>query len=374
MKFRAFYLLLALQAPVADNLTWAIQADKLPPPFSHRQKIKYAFQQVGKVSLQAVDSLSIGKMASFTVFRDGRLSIGDRSDSKVKIFSPDGQFIKSISGKGKARGETAAMGTHCIDDNGHIWILDYGLSQVSIFDESGSVLNIWRPYDHCKKCMLDPTAMRAVNDRLYLSMLRVRDTALISDVTSLLTIYDLNYRPIAHIGHFDENVKEISQWQCTNAVDFIGAVYLLHNNTNTIQKYAPDGKLINRFNFPVKEFRRHTKPQPKVSDFLFRQKAYFAAVEEWYWSATIVGRMEIAGQYLFVSFVNVDSDYIKEKRFSQRHEFLQIFDLSGNCLVDCLKIPGEFLATDSSGILYFRENDDPKGTVISKYRFIVQAE
>lgn len=373
MKVGIICLVFLLQGLFAKDLAWSKQAEELPHPYSHRQKVKYSFQRLGQVSLHAADSLSIGRMVSFAVFRDGRLSIGDYNDSKVKVYSRDGTSIETISSKGTGRGETAAIGTHSIDDSGRVWILDYGLSRVSVYDASGSVLDIWRPYDQCKNCMLDPMTMRTVKDRVYLSMLKVLDTALVSNVTSLVTAYDLNHRPFAYYGRFDKNVEEISQWYCTYAIDSTGALYFLHNNTNTIQKYAPDGTLIRRFNFPVKEYRINTKTQPNVKDYLWRQKAYIAALDQWIWSATIAGRMEIAGRYLFISFVNTDSASVKGRRLSNRQEFLQIFDLNGNCLVDFLKAPGQFLSTDSSGILYFREDDDPKRTIISKYKFVVRA-
>ena len=374
-------LLFVVPGLFAQDFPSTKQAEEFPSPYSHRQKVVYSFQRMGKVHLHSVDSLSRGRMVnamslggvetlSFAVFKDGRLSIGDNTDCEVKVYSPDGTFIESISSKGTDTGKTAFIGSHCIDDYGHIWILDYRLSRVTVYDASGLVQDIWRPYDQCKNCMLELT-MRTTKDRVYLSMLRVLDTALVSNVTSLVTAYDFNHRPLAYYGRFDKNVKEISQWHCRYAIDSTGALYFLHNNTNTLQKYALDGTLIKRFNFPAKEYRANTKAQPNVKDYLWRQKAYISALDQWLWSATVIGRMEIAGKYLFVSFVNMDSAYVKERRLSHRHEFLQIFDLNGNCLVDFLKSPGQFLSIDSSGILYFREDDDPKRTIISKYKFAI---
>jgi hypothetical protein len=323
--------------------------------------------------LQETDSMSIGQLNSFAVFQDGRLSIGDGPDCKVKITSSKGIFINNISKKGRGLGETLYLRWHCIDNYGRVWISDYNLKRVSVYDTSGSIQNTWSPLNDCENCDLYPGTIRVVKDKIYIAITRGLPKNL-GSITSLVTVFDFNHKPLAEYGKYEKIVEEYSLWGCyyAFAIDSLGNLFFIHDNSNSIQKYSSDGQLLKLFNFPVKEFRPTTEARPKPT-ILAPEKSK-KAISKWYWSTTVTGSMEIVGKYLFASFTNTDPKYADNPELIYRHDYLQIFDLDGNCLVDYLQTPGEFLCTDASGILYFRESDKPRKTIISKYRFTVISE
>jgi hypothetical protein len=309
----------------------------------------------------------IGRLLSFAVFKDDKLSIGDYLDSKVKIFSSDGKFIKSISRKGSGPGETRTLLWHCVDDSGRVWISDYALRRVSVYDTSGSVRDIWSALDSCDNCHFRNT-IRVVNNRIYIGIIRtVRNPVKASDISSLVTAFDFEHKPIAEYGKYDQNVEKYSlEPHFVFDVDSSGNFYFVHDNSNIIWRSSADGQITKGFYYPVNEYRPIKDPPP-ISGGRRRWA-------EWYASTTATGTLEIVGKYLFVSFANRDLEYFTSYDSRYRHEYLQVFDLDGNCLVDLLKAPGQFLSADDAGVLYFLEEEEPERMVISKYKFALVGE
>lgn len=342
-----------------------IGCNKRPEIYSRKQNIRYSFQPLGRVVLHYTDSMFVGRLYSFAVFRDGRLSVGDNLHSEVKIFSRDGKFIKSISRKGSGPGETRSLQWHCIDDSGRVWISDYGLRRVSVYDTSGSVQGMWSVLENCDYCHFR-NKIRVVNNRIYLALIRTKPNSVKpGDISSLVTAFDTFHKPIAEYGKYDHNVEDYSvEPTYSFDLDSSGNFYLAHDFSNVIWKSSADGKTMKGFYYPVNEYRPIKDPPPKYGG----RKEWAA----WYASTTAVGTMEIVGKYLFVSFANRDLEYSTSYDIRYSHEYLQVFDLDGNCLVDLLESPGKFLSSDDVGILYFLEAEEPERMVISKYRFDVE--
>ena len=372
MKFSLICLLFLLQELLAQGSLSLAQTKGLPQPYSHRQRVKYSFQPIGRIHLQLTDSLPKGLLPSFAVFRDGSLSFGDYLDSKVKISSSDGKFVKSISSKGSGPGETQRLIGHCIDDSGRVWISDYGLNRVSIYDASGALQETWSPLNACNDCYFSTSGrIRVTNNRIYIGIIKAEpNPAEVKTISSLVTAFDFNRRPLAEYGKPAKNIKDYSVGfdHYEFDLDSSGNLYGAHQYSYDIWKYSPDGKILQRFNYPVNEYRpaNPQPPMPIIPDSDCTKK-----LREWYTSITTIGKLEIAGKYLFISFANKDRQWADDFQLRHWHEYLQVFDLNGNCLVDCFELPGQFLCCDHSGILYFRETDAPKGTIISKYRFSV---
>jgi hypothetical protein len=340
-----------------------------PEIYSHKLNIKYSFQPLGRVVLHYTDSMFVGRLLSFAVFKDGRLSIGDNLDSKVKIFSRDGKFIKSVSRKGSGPGETQKLRWHCIDESGRVWISDYELRRVSVYDTSGTVQDTWSPLDGCDDCHFVSGIIRVVNNRIYIGITRgVQYPVKVNNISSLVTAFDFQHKPITEYGKYDQIVEDYSVIYAHSEfdVDSSGNLYFIHEHSYDIWKYSPDGRILKRFNYPVNEYRPIKEPRPV--------RAGSKKLQEWYTSMTTIGNMEIVGKYLFITFVNKDPEYATNLEMRYWHEYLQVFDLDGNCLVDYLKAPGRFLCSDDAGVLYFLEEDEADRAVISKYKFGIDGE
>lgn len=340
-----------------------------PEIYSHKENIKYSFPLVGKVVLKYTDSVFVGRFGSFAVFKDGRLSIGDHLDSKVKIFSGDGKYIKSISRKGRGPGETEELRSHSIDDSGRVWISDRRLRRVSMYDASGTVQDTWSPLDNCNDCNFSSGIIRVVNNKVYVGVIRgVAYPIKVSSISSLISAFDFQHKRIAEYGKYEQIVEEYSVDYPYGvfAVDPSGNLYFLHELSYNIWKCSPDGRILKRFNYPVKDFRPVREKRP--------QRSGQRPVAEWFTTMTTPGNMEIVGTHLFVSFADRDPQWADYYELRYRHEYLQVFDLDGNCLVDYLKAPGQLIGSDDAGILYFLEEEEPERIVISKYKFVVEGE
>jgi hypothetical protein len=187
------------------------------------------------------------------------------------------------------------------------------------------------------------------------------------DIASLVSAFDFRYKAIAVYGKYDQNVESYAlEPHYVFDVDSSGNVYLAHDYSNIIWKSSADGTILTGFSYPAHQYRPIQSPPPRSGP-----RRTWA---EWFASSTAVGAMEIVGQHLFISFVNRDVEYFSSYDNRYRHEYLQVFDLDGNCLVDFLEAPGQFLCSDHNGVLYFLEEEKPEKMVISKYTFTIVKE
>jgi len=342
----------------------------IPDLYSHRDSVQYTFRLIDRIALEEPDSIFVGKMISFAVFPDGRMSVGDQLDGSVKIFSPDGKYLKSISKKGDGHGQTIQLVWHCIDDAGRVWISDDMKSRISVYDTNGVYQHDWNPLDHCEDCAFYPGLIRVVGNRLYAGITKgFTGVKTSDDISSLVSEYEIRESSLAHIadyGKYEHVVEEMKLVVCYSvfAIDSSGNVYFNHDDTDIIQKFAPDGRMTKRFHYPVPAYHTITTPRPKSRQWENRNS--------WYWAHSVAGAMSVSGKYVFLSFTNPDPEYVTSHwNRKYRHDYLQVFDLGGNCLAPYLPLPGEFWCTDASGILYLRENSDSESTFILKYQFTV---
>ncbi|GEM_PF-5793464 len=365
MKIPILLILIAMPTVGCDKEN----NEDLAETYSRKLNIKYSFQMIDRVVVNYTDSFFIARPRSVAVFKNGRLSFGDGLDRAVKIASSTGKWEKRISRKGSGPGETQSLAWHCIDETGRVWISDYGLRRVSVYDTNGSVLDTWSPIESCEDCTFLTGMIRVVGKRLYIGITRGSYLPVkVDNISSLVTAFDLKHKRIAEYGGYQQIIEDYSVVLAHYVfnVDSSGNLYFVHDHSYDIWKYSPDGKILKRFNYPVKAYRPIATPRPT--------RGGPKKIEEWYTTMTTTGNLEIVGKYLFISFVNKDQEYAENPDLRYRHEYLQVFDLDGNCFVDYLEVPGQFLCKDDANVLYFLEEDEPDRLVISKYTFVVEEE
>lgn len=84
--------------------------------------------------------------SSYTVADNGDIYISDRSDNVIKVFDGNGQYLRTIGGKGGGPGEFESIGRMEILPDGKLLVMDYQLRRTSFFDQAGEFIESiqWR--------------------------------------------------------------------------------------------------------------------------------------------------------------------------------------------------------------------------------------
>jgi len=67
----------------------------------------------------------------------GNIYVADAMDKVIKVFNPEGKYLKSIGGSGQGPGEFQRLYSIIIDKNDFIHVYDVGLRRLTIFNQNG---------------------------------------------------------------------------------------------------------------------------------------------------------------------------------------------------------------------------------------------
>ena len=81
-----------------------------------------------------------GAVYSFEVDAWGRIFVLDDHAQEVRVFDPDGAFVRTVGKKGEGPGEFTEAVSVDLSPSGEIWVMDMGEGRVSIFDTTGAYL------------------------------------------------------------------------------------------------------------------------------------------------------------------------------------------------------------------------------------------
>jgi tripartite motif-containing protein 71 len=73
---------------------------------------------------------------------DGNVYVGDQGSHVVQVFTPDGQFLRTVGAAGQRPGELSAVGALAVADDGSLLVAD-GRNRIDRFNPGGSLLNSW---------------------------------------------------------------------------------------------------------------------------------------------------------------------------------------------------------------------------------------
>ncbi len=71
----------------------------------------------------------------------GNLFILDPQNSRIVVFNPDGQFLRSMGGSGGGPGEFQSPGSFAVSPDGAVAVFDYGKGGLVRFDGNGEVMD-----------------------------------------------------------------------------------------------------------------------------------------------------------------------------------------------------------------------------------------
>jgi sugar lactone lactonase YvrE len=73
---------------------------------------------------------------------DGNVYVGDQGSHVVQVFTPQGQFVRTIGAAGQRPGELSAVGALAVADDGSLLVAD-GRNRIDRFHPGGSLLSSW---------------------------------------------------------------------------------------------------------------------------------------------------------------------------------------------------------------------------------------
>jgi sugar lactone lactonase YvrE len=73
---------------------------------------------------------------------DRNVYVGDQGSHVVQVFTPDGQFLRTVGAAGQRPGELSAVGALAVADDGSLLVAD-GRNRIDRFHPGGSLLNSW---------------------------------------------------------------------------------------------------------------------------------------------------------------------------------------------------------------------------------------
>lgn len=200
----------------------------------------------------------------------------DRQDQVIKVFSSDGEFIRTIGSKGRGPGEFQMIGNLAITKDGKLLVTDGTARRTSFFDSSGKFLKSFRLLANYGGCYL-------IKSSSYLTL-----EFFSSDDRQFWSLYvvELNFegKEIRTYGKFTMAQPKITrQGNLTHYISvpfspesiFVGDQdrdYLYHclNNKYIIKVYNTSGKLFRKIDRPYKPVPFTSKDEKEYRESLER--------------------------------------------------------------------------------------------------------
>lgn len=76
----------------------------------------------------------------FIVDQNENIYISDRQDQVIKVFDPNGRYVRTIGAKGEGPGEFRSVGYQIFLPDGRLLVMDFSSRRTSIFESSGKYL------------------------------------------------------------------------------------------------------------------------------------------------------------------------------------------------------------------------------------------
>jgi DNA-binding beta-propeller fold protein YncE len=105
-----------------------------------------------------------------TLDRDGNVYVTDTLNSRVQVFDPQGEYVKSYGSRGNAWGMFDKPKGAALDSFGNLYVVDSGWSNVQIFNPKGEVLLFFGGSGRNPGLMWAPTAIAIdARNRIYVA-------------------------------------------------------------------------------------------------------------------------------------------------------------------------------------------------------------
>jgi len=100
---------------------------------------------------------------------DGRMYVSEFRGSRVSILNKEGKWLAYIGSRGLGAGQFVGPQHLTIDEDGYLYVVDYGNRRISKFDPDGAFILSFGLRSAVFPGMLSPTGIAAGNGKLYIS-------------------------------------------------------------------------------------------------------------------------------------------------------------------------------------------------------------
>lgn len=109
-------------------------AEDIPLDWTFQREFALGGEETGPETFFAVGPMNVGSDSV------GRIYVLDSQDSRVAIFSPQGEFLGTVGAHGEGPGEISMGGSLAVSPGGTVSIFDYGKGGLVRFDPAGDPL------------------------------------------------------------------------------------------------------------------------------------------------------------------------------------------------------------------------------------------
>ncbi|HEY0075519.1 MAG TPA: SBBP repeat-containing protein [Abditibacteriaceae bacterium] len=184
-----------------------------------------------------VPSIDKGRPEGLAVTKSGNIAVCDTHYSVIRLYSPEGKLLRSFGTYGPQKGGFLLATGICVDDEGFLYIADYGgeFDRISKWTEEGKLIASWDGHGDGPRQFRRPCGL-AISQNGDL---------LVADICNhRIQILD------RHTGQFKGQIGTPGRapGQLTYvygvATDLDGFIYTVEYATSRVQKWTPGGKFI----------------------------------------------------------------------------------------------------------------------------------
>jgi DNA-binding beta-propeller fold protein YncE len=184
-----------------------------------------------------VPSIDKGRPEGLAVTKSGNIAVCDTHYSVIRVYSPEGKLLRSFGTYGPQKGGFLLATGICVDDEGYLYIADYGgeFDRISKWTEEGKLIASWDGHGDGPRQFRRPCGL-AISQNGDL---------LVADICNhRIQILD------RHTGQFKGQIgtpgREAGKLTYVYGVatDLDGFIYTVEYATSRVQKWTPGGKFI----------------------------------------------------------------------------------------------------------------------------------
>lgn len=170
---------------------------------------------------------------------NGEIVLLDAGNVVFYVFSPEGKFLRMFSRVGQGPGEILEPRYFDIDQDGDIYVYEYGNQRISILNKEGKHLNSFR----IKGARRETRIYVNKNKEILVNLPGSRDF--------YITVFSRNGEILREIGRIPSEIKQMEEYWVGAAafaypfMDNRGNYYVFLERLLTVQVYNEEGILIN---------------------------------------------------------------------------------------------------------------------------------